>query len=196
MKPSSAGVELFVCRAVGFPSCCALGIRLGRPAGSPRVPACARPPLAAAPPRSRRSRRPDRSPRAPLSPPRAVPGADRNAEAIRDIRVGAMRVGFVGWRGMVGSVLMERMRAERDFDLIEPEFFSASVVGGKGPDDRQGDAAGQQRARPQGAHVARRDRHVPGRRLHERDRAEASRAQAGRASGSTPRPRCGWPTTR
>ncbi len=45
-----------------------------------------------------------------------------------------MRVGFVGWRGMVGSVLMERMRTERDFDLIEPEFFSASVVGGKGPE--------------------------------------------------------------
>ncbi len=45
-----------------------------------------------------------------------------------------MRVGFVGWRGMVGSVLMERMRAERDFDLIEPEFFSASAVGGKGPE--------------------------------------------------------------
>jgi aspartate-semialdehyde dehydrogenase len=34
---------------------------------------------------------------------------------------------------MVGSVLMERMRAERDFGLIEAEFFSASVVGGKGP---------------------------------------------------------------
>jgi aspartate-semialdehyde dehydrogenase len=35
---------------------------------------------------------------------------------------------------MVGSVLMERMRAERDFDLIDAEFFSASVVGGKGPE--------------------------------------------------------------
>lgn len=44
------------------------------------------------------------------------------------------RVGLVGWRGMVGSVLMERMRAERDFDLIEPVFFSTSQVGGKGPD--------------------------------------------------------------
>ncbi|HYQ99202.1 MAG TPA: aspartate-semialdehyde dehydrogenase [Casimicrobiaceae bacterium] len=45
-----------------------------------------------------------------------------------------MRVGFVGWRGMVGSVLMQRMLAERDFDRIEPQFFSASAVGGKGPD--------------------------------------------------------------
>ena len=44
-----------------------------------------------------------------------------------------MRTGFVGWRGMVGSVLMQRMQAERDFDLIEPEFFTTSQVGGKGP---------------------------------------------------------------
>ncbi len=45
-----------------------------------------------------------------------------------------MRVGFVGWRGMVGSVLMQRMLAERDFDRIEPTFFSTSSAGGKGPD--------------------------------------------------------------
>ena len=44
-----------------------------------------------------------------------------------------MRVGFVGWRGMVGSVLMQRMREERDFDVIEPVFFSASKAGGEGP---------------------------------------------------------------
>lgn len=43
------------------------------------------------------------------------------------------RVGLVGWRGMVGSVLVERMQAERDFDLIDPVFFSTSQVGGKGP---------------------------------------------------------------
>ncbi|MGC2518541.1 MAG: aspartate-semialdehyde dehydrogenase [Burkholderiales bacterium] len=43
------------------------------------------------------------------------------------------RVGFVGWRGMVGSVLMQRMHAERDFALIEPVFFSTSQVGGIGP---------------------------------------------------------------
>jgi len=41
--------------------------------------------------------------------------------------------GLVGWRGMVGSVLLDRMRAERDFDLIEPPFFSTSDVGGKAP---------------------------------------------------------------
>ena len=43
-------------------------------------------------------------------------------------------VGLIGWRGMVGSVLIERMRAERDFDLIEPAFFSTSQAGGRGPD--------------------------------------------------------------
>ena len=45
-----------------------------------------------------------------------------------------MRVGFVGWRGMVGSVLVARMRAERDFELIEPVFFSTSQAGGAAPD--------------------------------------------------------------
>lgn len=44
-----------------------------------------------------------------------------------------LRVGFVGWRGMVGSVLMERMREEKDFAAIEPVFFTTSNVGGKGP---------------------------------------------------------------
>jgi aspartate-semialdehyde dehydrogenase len=43
------------------------------------------------------------------------------------------RVGLVGWRGMVGSVLMQRMRDENDFALIEPVFFTTSNVGGKGP---------------------------------------------------------------
>lgn len=43
------------------------------------------------------------------------------------------RVGLVGWRGMVGSVLLGRMQAERDFDSIEPTFFSTSQAGGKGP---------------------------------------------------------------
>ncbi len=40
-----------------------------------------------------------------------------------------MRVGLVGWRGMVGSVLMQRMVEEKDFDHIEPVFFSTSQVG-------------------------------------------------------------------
>ncbi|WP_316150778.1 aspartate-semialdehyde dehydrogenase [Cupriavidus sp. BIC8F] len=44
-----------------------------------------------------------------------------------------MIVGLVGWRGMVGSVLMQRMQEERDFDHIEPVFFSTSNAGGKAP---------------------------------------------------------------
>lgn len=42
-------------------------------------------------------------------------------------------VGLVGWRGMVGSVLMQRMREENDFAQIEPLFFSTSNAGGKAP---------------------------------------------------------------
>jgi len=44
------------------------------------------------------------------------------------------KVGLIGWRGMVGSVLMGRMRDEKDFDLIDPVFFTTSNVGGHGPD--------------------------------------------------------------
>jgi aspartate-semialdehyde dehydrogenase len=43
------------------------------------------------------------------------------------------KVGIIGWRGMVGSVLVDRMRAERDFDLIEPVFFSTTQAGGNAP---------------------------------------------------------------
>ena len=43
------------------------------------------------------------------------------------------KVGLVGWRGMVGSVLMQRMREENDFALVEPVFFTTSNVGGHGP---------------------------------------------------------------
>lgn len=55
-------------------------------------------------------------------------------------------VGFVGWRGMVGSVLLDRMVSEKDFDLIEPVFFTTSNVGGQGPD------VGAKRAPLQDAH--------------------------------------------
>ena len=44
-----------------------------------------------------------------------------------------MRVGLIGWRGMVGSVLMQRMLQEKDFELIDPIFFTTSNVGGAGP---------------------------------------------------------------
>ncbi len=44
------------------------------------------------------------------------------------------RVGLIGWRGMVGSVLMQRMREENDFAAIEPVFFTTSQAGQAGPD--------------------------------------------------------------
>ena len=48
------------------------------------------------------------------------------------------KVGLVGWRGMVGSVLMQRMTEERDFDYIEPVFFSTSAAGKSGPKESNG----------------------------------------------------------
>ena len=47
-----------------------------------------------------------------------------------------MRVGFVGWRGMVGSVLIQRMKDEGDFDGLECTFYSTSNVGGQVPPER------------------------------------------------------------
>jgi aspartate-semialdehyde dehydrogenase len=44
-----------------------------------------------------------------------------------------LRAGIIGWRGMVGSVLVQRMREERDFEQVEPVFFSTSQAGGTGP---------------------------------------------------------------
>ncbi len=51
-----------------------------------------------------------------------------------------LRVGFIGWRGMVGSVLMQRMRQENDFAGLEPVFFSTSNIGGAAPRE-SGDGA-------------------------------------------------------
>ena len=50
------------------------------------------------------------------------------------------KVGFVGWRGMVGSVLMNRMREEGDFGHFESHFFTTSKAGKAGPDVGHGDA--------------------------------------------------------
>ncbi len=50
-----------------------------------------------------------------------------------------LRLGIVGWRGMVGSVLLERMREEHDFTNIEPVFFSTSNAGGAAPREANGE---------------------------------------------------------
>jgi aspartate-semialdehyde dehydrogenase len=49
-----------------------------------------------------------------------------------------LRVGLIGWRGMVGSVLLQRMREEGDFARIEPVFFSTSNAGGEAPKEANG----------------------------------------------------------
>jgi aspartate-semialdehyde dehydrogenase len=51
-----------------------------------------------------------------------------------------MKVGFIGWRGMVGSVLMERMRAENDFESIDPVFFTTSQAGQSAPNVGKGES--------------------------------------------------------
>jgi aspartate-semialdehyde dehydrogenase len=61
------------------------------------------------------------------------------------------QVGIIGWRGMVGSVLLDRMREEKDFDHITPTFFSTSQVGAAAPE--VGAAALAQDAKAQHAKV-------------------------------------------
>ena len=51
----------------------------------------------------------------------------------RTMGIEMRRVGLVGWRGMVGSVLLQRMQQERDFDHVDPVFFTTSQVGDEGP---------------------------------------------------------------
>jgi len=51
-----------------------------------------------------------------------------------------MKTGLIGWRGMVGSVLMERMRAENDFEHIDPVFFTTSQAGQAAPNVGKGDS--------------------------------------------------------
>src|SRR5688572_26043016 len=64
---------------------------------------------------------------------RALTPADLRGKQRPTKELSVLRVGLVGWRGMVGSVLMDRMRQCGDFDGIEATFFSTSDVGGQGP---------------------------------------------------------------
>jgi aspartate-semialdehyde dehydrogenase len=61
-------------------------------------------------------------------------------KGVEKMKVGNL-VGLVGWRGMVGSVLIDRMIAEGDFGLIEPVFFSTSNAGGKAPEQAKNETA-------------------------------------------------------
>ncbi len=64
----------------------------------------------------------------------SLPGPVKGGDNYVEGKDGHMvRAGFIGWRGMVGSVLMDRMIAEKDFNGFEPIFFTTSQVGQKGP---------------------------------------------------------------
>ena len=89
-----------------------------------------------------------------------------------------MILGMVGWRGMVGSVLMGRMLEENDFAHVEKTvFFSTSAAGGKAPDVK-GAAEVLQDAKD--AFSVRRDYFVSGRRLHQGNAPETARIRLGR----------------
>src|SRR5260370_29586273 len=60
-----------------------------------------------------------------------APGSWR---AVCESRAEMKRVGIIGWRGMVGSVLVERMAQEGDFARFDTQFFSTSQTGMRGPD--------------------------------------------------------------
>ena len=98
-------------------------------------------------------------------------------------------VGLVGWRGMVGSVLMDRMQAEGDFALIEPVFFTTCNAGGAAPGD------GEERDQLQDAYdidaLKRCDIIITARAATTPTRSSRSCAPpAGTATGSTPPRRC------
>ena len=101
-----------------------------------------------------------------------------------------LRVGIVGWRGMVGSVLVQRMREERDFDHVEPVFFSTSQAGGKGP------AIGKPTEPVKNAMDVAELKKLPviiscqGGDYTNEIYPKLRAARAGRATGSTPRARC------
>ena len=69
-------------------------------------------------------------------------GADSNRQSHSHSSKALKTVGLIGWRGMVGSVLMQRMVEEGDFDHIEPVFFSTSNAGGEGPSIGSGSRTG------------------------------------------------------
>lgn len=84
-------------------------------------------------------------------------------------------VGFIGWRGMVGSVLMQRMVEERDFDAIRPVFFSTSQLGQPAPSFGGSTGGTLQDAFDLDALKALDIIVTPWRRLHQRDLPEAAR---------------------
>ena len=101
-----------------------------------------------------------------------------------------LRVGMIGWRGMVGSVLMQRMREENDFAGLEPIFFSTSNAGGAAPKEAGGGSRLKDAKDLRELARVRRPDQLPGRRIHLGSLRAAASIAAGRVTGSTPLPRC------
>ena len=78
-----------------------------------------------------------------------------------------LRVGMIGWRGMVGSVLMQRMREEKDFSGIEPVFFSTSNAGGAAPAEAGDGGALKDASDLRELAALRGADQLPGRRIHD-----------------------------
>ena len=90
-------------------------------------------------------------------------------------------VGLVGWRGMVGSVLMQRMQDEGDFASINPVFFSTSNAGGAAPAFAEGCRQARGRVRRRDPRQAADHRDRPGRRLHQAGPRRAAQPRLGRS---------------
>ena len=108
-----------------------------------------------------------------MKPQSEAAGAPRPPAA--GLKYCTMNVGLIGWRGMVGSVLVERMREERDFDLIDPVFFSTSQTGAEGPSVGKRTPAVKNAKDLAELTALRRPDLLPGRRLHDGDLPEAAR---------------------
>ncbi len=103
-------------------------------------------------------------------------------------------VGLVGWRGMVGSVLMDRMQAEGELRLIEPVFFSTSNAGGKAP--AMATVHTQLKDANDIAELSKCDIIITCQGGdYTKEVFPRSALPAGTATGSTRPPRCAWKTT-
>ena len=104
------------------------------------------------------------------------------------------KVGLVGWRGMVGSVLMQRMVEEGDFAHIDPVYFSTSAAGGKAPV-----FGGKEASLPlqDASSIDALKALLPARvAITPRKSFRSCALPAGTVTGSTPPRPCAWPMTR
>ena len=149
----------------------------------------------AARPRSRRSRRPDRSPRPAVAPASGTRGQTRMRGRTSQGDRNASRIRRLARDGRVGAHAAHAARSATSISS-NPCSSRRRAPGARAPRSASAAPPLERRDRPRGARGARRDRHLPGRRLHEATSSRSFAPRAGTATGSTPPPRCGWRTTR